>query len=245
MAENTSSSPPGCDIQNQADGEHSVPISETSKNGSAPAGPLSNGWLTGKTGGSADVSKVTDDLRKLMDDLRPWLWAFALRLCGHDCHLADDALQELELEVTKRGPAYIVDAKDPTRLLFVILRGKCVDTLRRYCSNDTVRSKPVEDFPVEDPGLPPPDQLIQKEEQLRLLQALAALDASQPDNAEVIRLYDFEGLSMKQVARALKITPNCGFKRRATGLEILGTILGDKRNDKRTDKRTDKRKGGK
>jgi RNA polymerase sigma-70 factor (ECF subfamily) len=130
----------------------------------------------------------------------PRVYRFALRLTG-DVHAAEDLTQETFLRAWGRRHL-LRDARAARVWLFRIAANLWRDQARR-ARLPAGRPEPLrEDCPA---GSLPPEQGAAEQEELR--RALAALDALPARQREVLYLSACEGLSLRDVAAALGISP--------------------------------------
>jgi RNA polymerase sigma-70 factor (ECF subfamily) len=131
----------------------------------------------------------------------PRLYRFALRLT-HDVHAAEELTQETLLRAWSRRR----QLRDPTAArvwLFRIAANLWRDQ-RRRARLPVARAEPLrEDCPSP---IRPPEQGVADQEELR--RALAALDDLPDRQREVLYLNACEGLSLREVAEALGISPD-------------------------------------
>lgn len=106
-----------------------------------------------------------------------------------DVHLADDLVQEVFLKAIRQGKGFC-GLENRRAWLFQVARNALIDTLR-----------------LSKPSLPLPDDLAQEEAELAPIDALAecmprVLAALAPDDSEILRQCDLEGMKQQAYADA-------------------------------------------
>jgi RNA polymerase sigma factor (sigma-70 family) len=131
-----------------------------------------------------------------------------------------DLRQEVYVRVFEAARERIPD--NPEQFLFVCARNLLIDHVRRE------QVVPMETFADLDilgiaSDAPRPDRQVIEREELRRLEA--ALDQLPARTREAIALAYFEGLSRKEIARRMGVTPSAASHFIANGAFILGDIL--------------------
>jgi RNA polymerase sigma-70 factor (ECF subfamily) len=136
--------------------------------------------------------------RELYETYGPRVKAYMMRR-GADAGTAEDLAQETLLTVWRKAALYVDDKGSMTTWVFTIARNLRIDRLRREV--------PWQELPewrlAEASSEALPDEaLAEKERQLRVQAALAALP---PDQQEVVSLSFLEGLSHSEIAERLAL----------------------------------------
>lgn len=144
-------------------------------------------------------------LERVYDEYAPRLFGYMLSLL-RDRTEAEDALQSLFLKLAKRG-SELRSIRDMDAYLFAAARNEALRLRRR---------RPRE-VPLAELGL-----LIAPENpDVSAESAAAALDALPADQAEVVFLKIFEGLTFKQIGETLNISQDTAASRYRYGIEKL------------------------
>lgn len=140
-----------------------------------------------------------------------------------DAEEARDAAQEVfvrvyrNLDETTRPPTFIP-------WLVRITRNACIDRLRRRRARPPTSSVPVEEFSALRSAGPDPDQVWRRSRRRALVHA--ALERLSPVNREMILLKEIEGLTLEEVAEALRIPIGTAKSRSSRArLELARAIL--------------------
>jgi RNA polymerase sigma-70 factor, ECF subfamily len=124
-------------------------------------------------------------------------WKIAYRFLD-DSMEAEDVAQEAFLKILQAAPRYRPTASFRTYLYRVLTR-LCIDRARKK------QPALADDLPeVADSSTGPADQLMEREQgaQLRM-----ALDSLPPNQKAAIILRHYEGLSYREIAQSLSVTP--------------------------------------
>jgi RNA polymerase sigma-70 factor (ECF subfamily) len=149
---------------------------------------------------------------------RQRMWAVALRTLGEPEEAAD-AVQDACLSAFRSAGSYRGDARVTTWLHRIVVNA-CLDRVRRRAVRPTV---PLPDQAPADPR----DRLEERETQVELERALAAL----PDEQRLaIVLVDLQGLSVEEAASVLDVPPGTVKSRCFRGRARLAVALGFLRN---------------
>lgn len=160
----------------------------------------------------------------LVERHRHRLWTVALRTTG-DPHEAEDAVQDALIAAYRRADQFRGDAAVTTWLHRIVVNAS-LDRIRRRTVRPTV-SLP-DDAPLTDVR----DPLADRELQLVVLQALAALPDDQRD---AVLLVDLEGYSVEEAAAALDCPVGTVKSRCSRGRKRLAEQLRFMRNPADTD----------
>jgi RNA polymerase sigma-70 factor (ECF subfamily) len=157
-----------------------------------PAGPeaLDPVDLVARIAEAADRSAFAELFRRFA----PRLKAYLLRL-GADEGGAEEVVQEAMLTVWRRAATFDARQASVATWIFTIARNKRIDRFRRERRPEFDPNDPML-VPAADPA--PAEGLSQRQEKRRLAEALAALPAEQ---AELLRLAFFDGLSHADIAQ--------------------------------------------
>jgi len=149
---------------------------------------------------------------------RQRMWAVALRTL-RDPDEAADAVQDACLSAYRRAETYRGEARVSTWLHRVVVNA-CLDRARRSAVRPTV---PLPDQPPADPH----DRLGERETQLDVSRALAALPV---DQRVAVVLVDLQGLSVAETAQVLEVPEGTVKSRCSRGRARLALQLGHLRN---------------
>ena len=173
-------------------------------------------------------------LHQLVHEHLPWIEAHVRkRLTPQARTLGDtqDFVQEAMLAVLRDGPRFTIDSPAAFRALLArIVENDIVDRVRwsqRGC-RDWKKQRPLPSDTVLQLDAParsvtePPDRADRNEQQAWLRLALELLE---PDDREVIRLRDWDGLSFIQLGERLDTTEEAARKRYVRALPKLSQKL--------------------
>ncbi len=131
---------------------------------------------------------------------------------------AEDAAQETFLRLARQD---MTAMRSPRAYLYTVARNLAADKLRsRRIRSVSVSSSTIEDYPS---AVPTPDTAVDAMERRELVyEALAALPKR---SREAFILHRFDGLSYKEVAQQMKISPKTVEKHIAKAMFQLRTTL--------------------
>ena len=137
-------------------------------------------------------------MAKLLDRSRDDLTRFCYRYLGN-VHEAEDAAQDVLVSLAERKswPEGSFRA-----WLFRIARNRCLDLIRHRRGGRVGIGSFLGDSRLPSPRTGPRTALLRQEEQEALRRQLTLLS---PDQAEVLMLRYFEGLSRKEIAEILEV----------------------------------------
>ena len=159
---------------------------------------------------------------------RSRLWAVALRTTG-DPDDAADALQEALIRAFQRASQFRGDSAVTTWLHRIVVNSS-LDRLRRRAVRATL-PLPDADTKAGRALIDPTDHLGQREDQIAIASALAALSE---DQREAILLVDVEGWSVEEAATMLNCPPGTVKSRCSRGRAKLSVALAHLRNSPQT-----------
>ena len=155
----------------------------------AGLGDVEPAELVARVAAAADRAAFAELFRRFAPRLKSYL----MRL-GGDSGAAEEVVQEAMLTVWRRAATFDGQQSSVSTWIFTIARNKRIDRFRR-------ERRP--EFDPNDPMLVPPpepaadERLSAAEEERRLKGALGALP---PEQAELLRLAFFDGLSHAEIA---------------------------------------------
>ena len=155
---------------------------------------------------------------------RDRLWAVALRTTG-DPDDAADALQEALIRAFQRASQFRGESAVTTWLHRIVVNAS-LDRLRRKAVRATL-SLPDADTKAGRALIDPTDHVGQREDQIAIASALAALSEDQRD---AILLVDVEGWSIEDAATMLRCPPGTIKSRCSRGRAKLAVALSHLRN---------------
>lgn len=167
---------------------------------------------------------VTDDavsawfVREILP-LEPGLMTY-LRHNWRNASEVADLRQEIYVRVLQSARERIPE--DARRFLFACARNLLIDLVRR---NRIVPIDAIPDLEALDVALdaPPPDRTVMAREELRRLEAALSQLPARP--REAVRLAYFVGLTGKEIAKRMGITPAAASQHLANGVVALTDIL--------------------
>ena len=180
----------------------------------------------------AHVAGDQDAFASLVTRHRDRLWAVALRTTG-DPEEAADALQDALISAFRRAEQFRGDSAVTTWLHRIVVNAS-LDRLRRRSvrtsvplPDDDLAGKLTATATPVGRGGPPRDPIEDRENQVVIARALAALPANQ---REAIVLVDIEGYSVEEAAVLLDCPPGTVKSRCSRGRAKLAEALGFLRN---------------
>lgn len=173
-------------------------------------------------------------LQQLLAEHRGWIEAQVRRRLDATLRLeadTQDFVQEAMLDVLRDGPRFVVESAASFRaLLSRIVENNVLDRVRymhreqrdrrrmRDLASDSIL---MLDSPVRSVTEPP--QRAERSEQIAWMRL--ALELLEPDDREVIRMREWEGLSFPQLGEQLGISEEAARKRHARALPRLAGKL--------------------
>jgi RNA polymerase sigma-70 factor (ECF subfamily) len=138
-----------------------------------------------------------DAFEEIVLRYRQHAWSTAYRFLG-DAMDAEDVAQEAFLKILEASPRYRPTATFRTYLYHVLTR-LCIDRIRK---NQPALADDLSNVP--DSSISPAEQLMEREQGKQVCEAL---DTLPPNQKAAIILRHYEGLSYKEIARVLSVTP--------------------------------------
>lgn len=155
-------------------------------------------------------------MQQLYDDHAGALWAFCMRLTGHDRARAEDVVQETFLRAW-RSPTVLERSHGSVRSwLYTVARNIVIDEWRTHRSE---RELPVAHVPDHDPGGDRTDDLL-----LSWIVADAIMSLSPEHRGVLVECY-YRGASVAEAARRLGIPPGTVKSRGHYALRALALAL--------------------
>ncbi len=152
------------------------------------------------------------------------VYAYLISLCGCP-HLAEDLLQETFLAAFLGWPDF--QGRSSLRTwVHVIATNKFRDHCRKGWGKVQMAPEKLEALPAAGPA--PPDAAIEKEERLRMHEAILALP---PELRATLLLVRFEGLKYREAAAALGTTPATVRMQIHRAHRLLAQSLGEEARD--------------
>lgn len=187
--------------------------------GGTPAGVPSRDVLEGVR------RRETRALESFYDAYFELVYRFAARMLG-DRGLAEDAAQEVFLKIY-RAADRLDPQRDPRPWVMTIVANVCRD-LWRSAEHRLSRRALSLDGPgdpgrsLQDDHAGPERDLLQREREQRVQQALLALPAAM---RELLLMHDYQGLGHDEIAQVLGIRHAAARKRYSRALAALGKLL--------------------
>lgn len=125
------------------------------------------------------------------------VWSLALKF-NRDRHEAEDAVQEVFVEIWKSAGRFDASVASETTFIAMIARRRLIDRMRRSGQQGSA----VEITKVNDPATPQVDLVEQADEAALARRALAQLPA---DQQEALRMSIDQGLTHAQIAEQLSL----------------------------------------
>lgn len=126
------------------------------------------------------------------------LWSLARRTL-RDPTEAEDAVQEIVIELWRHAERYDASVASETTFVAMVARRRLIDRLRGQARQPRVEPIPESDLRAEEP---PPDRLEAEDEISRVSDALAHLPEAQQAS---VRLAVFDGLTHQRIAEVLQL----------------------------------------
>lgn len=163
--------------------------------------------------GTGDAEAV----RECIDRFSGLIWALARRsgMAGSE---AEDAVQDIFIEIWRSAGRYRPDIASETAFIATIARRRLIDARRR-----SARRPAAQALQDESPGPPISDRTEVRQEAER---AAAALSALSPEQQRVLRLSVFEGLSHEKIATATGLPLGTVKTHARRGLIRIRSMLG-------------------
>jgi RNA polymerase sigma-70 factor (ECF subfamily) len=159
-------------------------------------------------------------LPEVFDRLAPSVYGSALRVLG-DGSAAQDVVQDVFVELWSRPGRYDPAAGTLRTYLIVLARHRAVDLVRSE-QRRTARQERQFRLAPEGPDESACDEVVAAETAAAVRAAVQALPASQ---RQVVELAYFEGLTCREVARAVGIPEGTAKSRLRLAMAKLGTVL--------------------
>lgn len=129
------------------------------------------------------------------------VWSIARRLC-RSADDAEDAVQEVFIEVWKHAGRFDPAAGSETTFIATITRRRTIDRLRRIGRRPQLEALPSTELPDADDGAAAFEELAVKDEAERVKRHLEEL---RPEQREVLELSIYKGLSHREIADQLDL----------------------------------------
>ena len=142
----------------------------------------------------------SDAFRQLVETYQAPVYRLALRMCGGDAALAEDAAQEAFLAAWRGLPRFRGDSRFST-WLYRLTTNAAIDWLRREKRHRGMDD--VTDLELPDDGPGPQDQAEQAETQQTVRRALGQLSE---EHRQVLLLRYMQELDYAEIAAALEIS---------------------------------------
>jgi RNA polymerase sigma-70 factor (ECF subfamily) len=158
-------------------------------------------------------------LDHVYSEYAPTVLGYLVNLIG-DRATAEDVHQQVFLEVWQRAPSYDRDRGGLLAWILTIARSRAVDELRRRIPEprDPAESTTLALVPDEDPERSP-DALLERWRVAHMLSRLRA------EEAELLRLRFYEGLTQTEIAERTGIALGTVKMRMVAALERLRTLI--------------------
>ena len=142
----------------------------------------------------------SDAFRQLVETYQAPVYRLALRMCGGDAALAEDAAQEAVLAAWRGLPRFRGDSRFST-WLYRLTTNAAIDWLRREKRHRGMDDVTELELPDDGPG--PQDQAEQAEAQQAVRRALSRLSE---EHRQVLLLRYMQELDYAEIAAALEIS---------------------------------------
>lgn len=158
-------------------------------------------------------------VRECMDRFGGLVWSLARRFTFNDAE-AQDAVQEVFIEVWKNAHRYDESVASETAFVAMLARRRLIDRRRRSDRQLDKAALPEGTIAVQEPQEAP----TQRSEEAK--RAAAALQTLSPDQQRVLRLSIFQGLSHEKIATATGLPMGTVKTHARRGLLRLRELLG-------------------
>jgi RNA polymerase sigma factor (sigma-70 family) len=162
------------------------------------------------------------DLRRLLAELHPESWGWALRCCHGQHHIAEDVLQRSYQKILSGRARFSGNSSFKT-WLFGAIRFTALDQ-RRWNVRHWLRFLPL---PDDEPALAttgdfPGESFFEAEQDQALRDALARLASRQ---AEVLHLVFYHDLTLDEAAAVMRVSPGTARTHYERGKASLRSLL--------------------
>jgi RNA polymerase sigma-70 factor (ECF subfamily) len=156
-------------------------------------------------------------VQEVIDRYGGLVWSLARRFCP-DKQEAEDAAQEVFIEIWNKAPRYDAALASEITFIAMIARRRLIDRGRRKQRADGLEDESI--LPAEDKAL----ELVDVgDEAARARKALAKL---RPDEQKVLRMAIYDGLSHDQIAKATTMPLGTVKTHLRRGLQRVREMLG-------------------
>jgi RNA polymerase sigma-70 factor (ECF subfamily) len=159
-------------------------------------------------------------LAEVFDRLAPVAYGTALRILGQGT-AAQDVVQDVFVELWSHPDRYDPDAGSLRLFLIVLARHRAVDVVRSEVRR-TARQQRYQRLTLRERDISPAEEVTAAESASMLRAAVSLLPDSQ---RRVIELAYFEGLTYREIARAVGIPEGTAKSRARLALAKLETVL--------------------
>lgn len=165
-----------------------------------------------------ETDEEKDKFVRLYNKYKYFMWYIANEVL-HDTYLAEDAVQEALLALTKHlDKVEEVESKRTRNFLAAIVKTKAIDQLRKIKGTD----EELDDSVINIHRADVLDSYIEKEEHKNIVNAIKKLD----DIYRIVFEYKYlYGLSDREIAELIKVTPKAVNVRLFRGKKKLVTLL--------------------
>jgi len=139
----------------------------------------------------------TQAVAACVDQFGGLIWSLARRLL-HSPSEAEDAVQEVFVELWKNASRFDPSIASETTFVAMIARRRLIDRRRRHARRSDSEAVPVDDLPIEAPA--EPERVELHDEAAR---AVAALEQLKPEQRNVLRLAVCHGWPHQLIADRL------------------------------------------
>ena len=156
-------------------------------------------------------------LERLYDEYAPTVLGYLINTVG-DRGAAEDVHQQVFLEVWQRAPSYDPERASVLTWIMTIARSRAIDELRRRRPEPHDPTEGFEQAEEADPDRSP-DALV---ERWRIAHLLSLL---RPEEAELLRMRFYEGLSQSEIAERTEIPLGTVKMRMVTALRRMRDLI--------------------